>query len=59
MRVVGGAQVGALGTGPVEVEQQYLNNKLKTVTAYYGELVVPSEESGAGTLAGSLEHAAT
>ncbi|MED6272328.1 Trimethylguanosine synthase, partial [Characodon lateralis] len=27
--------------GKVEVEQNFLNNKLKTVTAYFGDLIKP------------------
>jgi trimethylguanosine synthase len=30
--------------GNVELEQNLLNHKMKTVTAYYGELVVPADE---------------
>lgn len=29
--------------GNVEIEQNLLNNKLKTITAYYGELVLEGE----------------
>lgn len=30
--------------GNVEIEQNLLNNKLKTITAYYGELVLEGEQ---------------
>ena len=31
--------------GKVEVEQNFLNQKVKTVTAYYGELIDETTES--------------
>ncbi|MEQ2225514.1 Trimethylguanosine synthase [Ilyodon furcidens] len=34
------ASLAGLG-GKVEVEQNFLNNKLKTVTAYFGDLIKP------------------
>ena len=30
--------------GSVEIEQNLLNNKLKTITAYYGELVMDGQD---------------
>ncbi|KAH3698317.1 hypothetical protein DPMN_085836 [Dreissena polymorpha] len=30
--------------GKMEMEQNFLNKKLKTITAYYGELVLDGEE---------------
>jgi hypothetical protein len=33
----------ATGDGKAEIEQNILNNKVKTLTAYYGELIVDPE----------------
>ncbi|KAH3729300.1 hypothetical protein DPMN_055268 [Dreissena polymorpha] len=33
--------------GKMEMEQNFLNKKLKTITAYYGELVLDGEEEEA------------
>ena len=33
--------------GKVEIEQNLLNNKLKTMTAYYGNLIDDDSEQGA------------
>ena len=30
----------AVGDGKAEIEQNILNNKVKTITAYYGELIL-------------------
>ena len=32
--------------GKMEIEQNFLNKKLKTITAYYGELILDGMEEG-------------
>ena len=35
--------------GRVEVEQNFLNHKLKTITAYFGELIDDDDDAEAGS----------